>query len=281
MTAQSWQAAKQLWRLQLPRASAASEAGPALGLASVGRCEPGAASVASTHGPLAPPFVAHVNALTEPQKQAKPSQPATRAQATISKQPGVAAQAVTSSSHVSQRQVPQASPPLEHRAGTAGAPLSATGPDDAAPASPVGPLGAGPGPSPEALPFDGSELLTGPDTLIVASEPPAADAPTPFTPPAPLPTAPASLSALPAPPAELPALATSVVHGSVSHRSDASPTPSKELHDSTPSRLQKNQPKLATGAMARGKDVSMTERSIGRDAATVRATSARRKVPRR
>jgi hypothetical protein len=216
---QSSQVAKHLWPLQLARSSAASEAGPALGLANVGKCEPGAASVASTHGPLAPPFAAHVNALTEPQKQAKPTQPATRAQATISKQPGVAAQLATSSSHASQRQVPQASSPLEHNAGaagSAGAPLSAAGADDAAPPSPAGAESLGAGLLGAGL--TGVEEDTG--TLLVVSELPgfelpAAEAPAPFTPPAPLPAAPAPRGS--PPPAGLPAALAMSVHGSLSH----------------------------------------------------------------
>jgi hypothetical protein len=210
-----------LWPLHVERASAASEAGPALGLARVGKCEPGAASVASTHGPLAPPIAAQVNASTVPQKQARPTQPETRAQATISKQPGVAVQTATSDSHVSQRQVPQASSPLEHSAGaggSAGAPLSAAGPDDAAPPSPTGAgsLAAGLG---------GVEGDTGSGSLIVSEPPgfeppglelPAAEAPAPFIPPAPPPVEAAPPVSMP--PAELPAaLAMSAVHGSLSH----------------------------------------------------------------
>jgi hypothetical protein len=204
-----------LWPLQVERASAASEAGPALGLATVGKCEPGAASVASTHGPLAPP-AAQVNTSTVPQKQARPTQPETRAQATISKQPGVAPQLATSGSHVSQRQVPQASSPPEHNAGaggSAGAPLSAAGPDDAAPPSPAGAGSLATG-------LGGVEEDTGSWPLIVSEPPvfelPAAEAPAPFIPPAPPPVE--AASPVSTPPAELPAaLAMSAVHGSPSH----------------------------------------------------------------
>src|SRR6185295_4830348 len=182
-----------------------------------------------------------------------------RAQATISRQPGVLAQAANASPHSLQIQTPQASP-LLHKAEPA-PPLAAG--ICGAPALPAAP-------APAAPPLDGSALSPEPASLLAgsgAAEPefpegswrtgapaspssldaPPAPASSRALPPARAPPSAAGSPGSPAPPGM--ALATSVVHGSVSQRNEASPMPSIALQDSTPpARALSTQPRPWTAA---------------------------------
>jgi hypothetical protein len=89
-------------------ATAASEAGPALGLSSDGVRPPGAFKITSLQGPLDSPDKQR-NASASPQKQAIPVHAVSTTQAAISAQPAVRWQASASVGHSSHKQPAQAS----------------------------------------------------------------------------------------------------------------------------------------------------------------------------
>ncbi len=89
--------------MHAPSATAASAAGPALVLSSVGERPPGALKITSLHGPFAAPDKQRkVSAV--PQKQAVPAQPVWSTHAAIAEQPSRSSQASASAAHSRQTQ---------------------------------------------------------------------------------------------------------------------------------------------------------------------------------